>query len=85
MESIAVIKIVIGVNRAEHINVHQDHNEPFRTFATRVPSKAKTCNFTTVSECDCGKSDVTSYTEEAIKDAMLAGLGDNDIHKKRSS
>ena len=64
------------------MNLHQDHNEPFRTFATRVRSKAETCNFTTVSECDCGKSNVTSYTEEAIKDVMLAGVGDDDIRRE---
>ena len=60
MESIAVIKIAIGVRRAELMNLHQDHDEPFRMFANRVRSKAETCNFTTVSECDCGKSNVTS-------------------------
>ena len=67
IESIAVIKVAIGVRRAELMNLHQYHDEPFRTFANRVQSKAETCNFTTVSECDCGKSNVTSYTEEAIK------------------
>ena len=82
MESIAVIKVAIGVRRAELMNLHQDHDEPFRTFATRVRSKAETCNFTTVSECDCGKSNVTSYTEEAIKDVMLAGVGDDDIRRE---
>ena len=79
MELIAVIEVAVGLRRAELMNLHQDHNEPFRTFATRVRSKAETCNFTTVSECDCGKSNVTSYTEEAIKDVMLAGVGEDDI------
>ena len=82
MESIAVIKVAIGVKRAELMNLHQDHDEPFRTFATRVSSKAETCNFTTVSENDCGKSNVTSYTVEAIKDVMLAGVGDDDIRRE---
>ena len=51
MELIAVIKVAVGVKRAELVSLHQDHDEPFRTFATRVQSKAETCNFTTVSEC----------------------------------
>ena len=75
MESITFIKVAIDVRRAELMNLHQDHNEPFRTFPTRVRSKAETCNFTTVSECDCEKINVTSYTEEVIKDVMLAGVG----------
>ena len=49
MESIAVIKVAIGVKRAELMGMCQGHDEPFRTFATRVRSKAETCNFTTVS------------------------------------
>jgi len=64
------------------MSLHQDHDEPFKTFATRIHSKAETCNFTTVSECECGKKNVTSYTEEAIKDVMLAGVGDDDIRRE---
>ena len=55
MVLLAVIKVAVGVKRAELVRFHQDHDEPFRTFATRVRSKAETCNFTTVSECECGK------------------------------
>ena len=55
---------------------HLEHLQPhFR-------SKAETCNFTTVSECECGKKNVTSYTEEAIKDVMLSGVGDDDIRRE---
>ena len=82
MESIAVIKVAIGVKRAELMGMSQDHDEPFRTFATRVRSKAETCNFTTMSECQCGRQNITSYTEEAIKDVMLAGVGDDDIRRE---
>ena len=82
MESIAVIKVAIGVKRAVLMKLHQDHDEPFRTFAIRVRSKEETCNFTTVSECDCEKSNVTRYTEEAIKNVMLAGVVDDDIRRE---
>ena len=64
------------------MNLHQYRDEPFRTFAIRVGSKAETCNFTTVSEFDCEKINVTSYTEETIKDVMLAGVGDDDIRRE---
>ena len=55
MKSVAVVKVAIGVKSAEIVSLHQDHNESFRTFATLVQSKAETCNFTTYSECECGK------------------------------
>ena len=82
MESVAVIQVAIGVKKAELMSLHKDHVEPFRTFSTRVRSKAETCNFTTVSQCECGKKNVTSYMEEVIKDVMLAGVGDDDIRKQ---
>ena len=78
MESVAVIKVAVNVKKAELVSLHQDHDEPFRTFATRVRSKVETCNFTTVSKCLCGKK-CYMYTEEAIKDVMLAGVDDEDI------
>ena len=64
------------------VSLNQDHDEPFRIFATRVRSKGEIFNFTTVSKYDCGKKIVTSYTEEAIKDVMLAGVGDEDIKRE---
>ena len=48
MESVAVIKVAVGVEKAQPVSLHQDHNEPFRTFATSVQSKAETYSFTTV-------------------------------------
>ena len=57
------------------MSLHQDHDE---TLTTRVRSRAENCDFPTVSECECGKN-ATSYTEEAIKYVMLAGVGDDDI------
>ena len=50
MKSVAVIKVSIGVKRVELIGLHQDHGERLRT-----RSKVKTCNFITVSNCECDK------------------------------
>ena len=52
MESVAIIKVAIGVKRAEITGLYHDHDEPFKISVTRVCSKAETCNFTTVSDCD---------------------------------
>ena len=42
IESIAVIKVAIGVRRAKLMSLYQDHDKPFITFAIRVRSKAET-------------------------------------------
>ena len=73
MKSVAALKISVGVKTAEVVSLHQNHDEPFRTFATRVQSKEETFNFTTIIECE--KKNGISYTELAIKDVMLAGVG----------
>ena len=82
MEPVAVIKVALKVKRAELMRLNQEHDEPFKTFTTRVRSKAETCNFKTVSECKCGKKNMTNYTDKAIKDVMLAGIDDDDIGKE---
>ena len=71
--------MAVGVKRAELVSLHQDYDEPFRMFTTRVQSRAETCNFNTISECECVKKNVTNFTEEAIKDKIHAGVGDEDI------
>ena len=81
MESVAVIKVSLSFKRAKLVSFCQDQYEPFRKSTTCVLSKAKTCNFTTVIESECRKKNVTKYTEEVIKDMMLAGVGDKDIRK----
>ena len=43
------------------------------------PVFAETCGFTTASECECEKK--ASHTGEAIKDVILAVVGDNNIEK----
>ena len=58
--SIAVIKVAIGVKRAELMSLHQDHDKPFRTFATCVRRKTETLK--KVSKRERGNRDVTSFT-----------------------
>ena len=82
MESIAVIKVSIGVARTELMRLTQDNDEPFRTFATRVRGKAETCSFKTLVQCSCNATICAEYTEEVIKDVMLAGISDIDIQRE---
>ena len=82
METIAVIKVAIGITRTELMNMVQDNDEAFRTFSTRVRGKAETCKFKTPNECQCGRTNSANYTEEVIKDVMLAGINDIDIRRE---
>ena len=79
MESIAVIKVSLGVTRTELMRITQDNDEAFRTFATRIRGKAETCQFVTSVTCKCGEVNSDDYTEEVTKDVMLAGVNDADI------
>ena len=82
IESVVVIKFAMAVKRAEVMSLHQEHDEPLRTFTTRISSIVETCNFTTVSERKFGKKNMTNYTEEAIEDVMVAGIGDDGIRRE---
>ena len=77
MKSLAVIPVARGVNRAELFQMSQSNDEPIRTFAARVRGKAETCSFTT--KCKCGHD--AEYTEEVIRDVLLAGIADVDIRR----
>ena len=77
MKSLAVIPVARGVNRAELFQMSQSNDEPIRTFAARVRGKAETCGFTT--KCKCGHD--AEYTEEVIRDVLLAGIADVDIRR----
>ena len=81
MRAIAVIPVARGVSRAELTKMTQSDSEPIRTFAARVRGKAETCHFVTVTKCKCGEQVDADYTEEVIRDVILAGIADLDIRR----
>ena len=85
LKSLAVIPVAKGVIRAELMKLEQKDGEHFRTFAARVKGKAQTCGYETEAHCSCGKVFVVSYTKEAIRDVLLAGIGDLDIRREALS
>ena len=85
MQSLAVIPVARGVIRAELVRLAQSNDEPIRTFAARVRGKAETCEFTTPAACKCGKTVLADYTEDAIRDVLLAGICDIDIRREALS
>ena len=85
MRTFAVIPVAIGVRRAELMQLRQEPDELFRTFAARVKGKAETCNFSTTSKCQCGKAVKADYTTESVRDVLLAGIADLDIRREALS
>ena len=79
MEKLAVIPSAKSVTRAELTKMCQGNDEPIRTFAAKVQGKAQTCGFTTKFTCTCNKESSVNYTQEIIKDVLLAGIADADI------
>ena len=77
----AVLRVSLGVVRAGFMT--QDSDERFSYFATRVREKASTCEFNIEVRCNkCGETNHTKYTEEVIKDVILAGIADVDIRRE---
>ena len=85
MRAMAVIPVARGVSRAELFQMAQSIDEPIRTFAARVRGKAETCGFVTSTKCPCGKTVQADYTEEVIRDVLLAGICDMDIRREALS
>ncbi|MEL6802396.1 MAG: reverse transcriptase domain-containing protein, partial [Bacteroidota bacterium] len=81
MESFAVIKVSKGTQRAELMKLSQNNDEAIRTFAARVKGKAQTCGFVALGRCACPCNETVSvdYTQEVIKDVIIAGISDTDI------
>ena len=79
MRSFAVIRVSKGVQRAELRKMTQGSDEVVRTFLARVQGKARTCNLVTTGRCECGKSVTVNYTQEVVKDVVMAGIADVEV------
>ena len=78
MKSLAVIAVATGVSRAELVQMHQERDESFRSFAARVRGKAEICNY--ITKCSCLKE--VDFTDSIIRDVLIAGIADMDIRRE---
>ena len=78
MRSLAVIPVATGVLRTELLQLRQERDEPFRSFAARVQGKAETREFT--ARCECGKN--VDYTPHMARDVLLNGIVDPEIRRE---
>ena len=79
MKSFAVVRVSKGVQRAELRKMVQGRDEAVRTFVARVQGRARTCNLIAAGECECGKSVAINYTQEVVKDVVMAGIADEEV------
>ena len=79
LRKFAVIPTAKGVARTTLMKMHQDNDEQFRTFVARVQGKAQVCGFTTSHVCECDRQLTVNYTNEMVKDVIVAGIADEDI------
>ena len=82
MKALAIIPVSRGVKRAELVAMLQSPDEAFHAFSARVRGKAETCAFTVAAECPCGLNNIVDYTDETIRDVLLAGIADLDIRRE---
>lgn len=78
MRSLAVVAVATCVTRTDLMNMHQERDEQFRIFASRVRGKAETCNYKT--KCSCNNT--VDFTDSIIRDILIAGIEDSDIRRE---
>ena len=75
----AVKPVNIMVSRVQLQNLHQERDEPVRSFCARLRGQAGVCNFTKTKICPCHREVVLDYSEDIVRDALIRGLVDEDI------
>ena len=74
----AVISVAVSVLRTELLVMKQDHGENVLAFASRALGKARNCKLTVRCPHDAN----VDYSEEMVKQVVLAGMYDDDIKRK---
>ena len=82
MRNMAVIPVAASVRRTKLLMSRQDHGQTFREFFANTRAAAATCAYRVKCPHDCctNKTPV-DYSQEVVKDILLAGIVDIDIRK----
>ena len=83
IREMAVIKIASSVRRTKLMLSRQDHGVNFREYYANTRAAAATCNYKIRCrhEC-CTDKDPIDYTQDVVKDIILAGMADSDIRRE---
>ena len=57
--------------------LHQDRDEPIRSFLSRLKGQASVCKY--LKKCPCQPPQDVDYSTEIIRDALIKGIDDEDI------
>ena len=60
----------------------QDHGENVIDFSSRVQKKAANCSFKRTGKCTCNANVEVDFTEDVVKQVVLAGLYESETKKK---
>ena len=81
IKQLAVIPDSVIVRRSDFNSTRQDLTENTRSFVARLKGKASRCSYT----CSCPKdccNQVIGFLDIILKDVMVTGLADEDIHNE---
>ena len=74
----AVVSVPVSVLRTELLAMKQDHGETVLAFSLRALGKARNCKLTV----QCPYNASVDYSEEMVKQVVLAGMYDDEIKRK---
>ena len=74
----AVVSVAASVLRTELFAMKQDHGETVLSFSSRALGKARNCKLTV----RCPHNADVDYSEEMVKQVVLAGMSDDEIKRK---
>ena len=82
MRKMAVIPIAASVRRTKLITTQQDHGQTFREYYANTRAAAATCAYKVkCPHACCANNAPIDYTQEVVKDILLAGIIDMEIRK----
>ena len=74
----AVVSVAASVLRTELFAMKQDHGETVLAFSSRALGKARNCKLTV----RCPHNADVDYSEDMVKQVVLAGMSDDEIKRK---
>ena len=83
MKRMAVLQVATSVRRARLRAMTQEHGQLFREYFANVRAVANTCEY--LVKCPhpcCANLAPVDYTTNVVKEVLIAGIADVDIHKE---
>ena len=81
MKTMAIRPENLMVARMNLQNIHQQRDEPVRSYTARLRGQASVCNYNKSKRCECTRNVSIDYSEDMVRDAFIRGLNDPDIQQ----